>query len=57
MTKQKNSKDKNLQNMSKALLIVHILNLRIKLINCICNIYSYKPKPTTGFQTHLTMQH
>lgn len=35
--------------MSKALLIVHILNLRIKFINCICNIYSYKPKPTTGF--------
>ena len=55
MTKQKNSKDKNLQNMSKALLIVHILNLRIKFINCICNIYSYKPKPTTGFQTQLTM--
>ena len=54
MTKQKNSKDKNLQNMSKALLIVHILNLRIKLINCICNIYSYNPKPTTGFQTQLT---
>ena len=40
--------------MSKALLIVHILNLRIKLINFICNIYSYKPKPTTGFQTQLT---